>query len=106
MNKGKEGFGLFKHTHCIGSTHIFKTEEQNTEAENNLTDIFLSLFFAKQRHYHTHENADIRQRFHLKRNQNCRYGRTDISTDNNAGCLSQIHNSCVQKAHKHNGCCT
>ena len=65
----------------------------------------LCLLFAVQHQEGTHKNTERRDSGSIQCDQHAGNGGTDVGTQDNAGGLSQIHDTGIDKAHGHNGGC-
>ena len=82
-----------------------KSLEQETEAEDDLTDIFLSLFLAVEHEERAGCDTYRGDAGDIESDQDTSDGRTDICTENDARRLCKIHDAGVDEAHGHDcGC--
>ena len=82
-----------------------KSLEQETEAEDDLTDILLSLFLAVEHEERAGCDTYRSDAGDIESNQDTCDGRTDICAENDACRLCKIHDAGIDKAHSHNcGC--
>ena len=75
-----------------------KPLKQNSESENDLPYIARALLFCVKQKHRSHTDTDRSNSGNIKRDQYTGDRGTDIGTKDNARCLRQIHDLCVDKA--------
>ena len=84
-----------------GAAHGMETLEEQTEAQDDLADVFGPLTLGVEHHDRTCGDADGGQGRDVQSDQDRGDGGTDVGAEDDAGGLGQIHDAGVDKAHDH-----
>ena len=75
--------------------------EQQTEAQNHLTDVLGLLFLGIEHQERADKNTEGGNSGHVQRDEDAGDGGADIGAEDDAGSLGQVHDSGIDKAHDH-----
>ena len=77
--------------------------EQKPKAQNDLTDVLYLRLFGIEHQKGTQTDAERSDTGYIQSDQDAGDGGTDVGTEDYAGCLCQVHDTGIDKAHDHYG---